>query len=91
MSSGVKILGTKTKNCLIKQLGSNEFKIVLTQGLNRQIRRMCESLGYKVKSLKRVRIMNIKLDVPIGKYRELTKEELLELNVLLKKSSKTYS
>ena len=91
MSSGVKILGTKTKNCLIKQLGSNEFKIVLTQGLNRQIRRMCESLGYKVKSLKRVRIMNIKLDVPIGKYRELTKEELLELNVLLKNSSKTYS
>tara|TARA_A100001035_G_scaffold27315_1_gene18342 strand:+ start:376 stop:1098 length:723 start_codon:yes stop_codon:yes gene_type:complete len=91
MSSGVKILGTKTKNCLIKQLGSNEFNIVLTQGLNRQIRRMCESLGYKVKSLKRVRIMNIKLDVPIGKYRELTKEELLELNVLLKNSSKTYS
>ena len=91
MSSGVKILGTKTKNCLIKQLGSNEFNIVLTQGLNRQIRRMCESLGYRVKSLKRVRIMNIKLDVPIGKYRELTKEELLELNVLLKNSSKTYS
>ena len=91
MSSGVKILGTKTKNCLIKQLGSNEFYIVLTQGLNRQIRRMCESLGYRVKSLKRVRIMNIKLDVPIGKYRELTKEELLELNALLKNSSKTYS
>ncbi len=91
MSSGVKILGTKTKNCLIKQLGSNEFNIVLTQGLNRQIRRMCESLGYKVKSLKRVRIMNIKLDVPIGKYRELTKEEVLELNVLLKNSSKTFS
>ena len=90
MSSGVKILGTKTKNCLVKQLGSNEFKIVLTQGLNRQIRRMCESLGSKVKSLKRVRIMNIKLDVPIGKYRELTKEELLELNVLLKNSSKTF-
>ena len=91
MSSGVKILGTKTKNCLIKQLGSNEFNIVLTQGLNRQIRRMCESLGYRVKSLKRVRIMNIKLDVPIGKYRELTKEEVLELNVLLKNSSKTFS
>ena len=91
MSSGVKILGTKTKNCLIKKLGSNEFNIVLTQGLNRQIRRMCESLGYKVKSLKRVRIMNIKLDIPIGKYREFTKEELLELNVLLKNSSKTFS
>ncbi len=65
-------------------------KIILTQGLNRQIRRMCESLGYRVKSLKRVRIMNIKLDVPIGKYREFTKEELLELNRLLKKSSKTH-
>ena len=91
MSNGVNILGTKTKNCLIKQLGSNEFNIVLTQGLNRQIRRMCESLGYRVKSLKRVRIMNIKLDVPIGKYRELTKEEVLELNVLLKNSSKTFS
>ena len=91
MSSGVKILGTKTKNCLIKQLGANEYKIVLTQGLNRQIRRMCESLGYKVKSLKRVRIMNIKLDVPVGKYREFTKEELLELNGILKNSSKTFS
>ena len=63
---------------------------MLTQGLNRQIRRMCESLGYKVKSLKRVRIMNIKLDVPEGKYREFTKEELLELNGLLEKSQKTF-
>jgi 23S rRNA pseudouridine2604 synthase/16S rRNA pseudouridine516 synthase len=91
MSSGVKILGTKTKNCLIKQLGAKKFKIILTQGLNRQIRRMCESLGYKVKTLKRVRIMNIKLDVPIGKYRELTKDELQELNELLKNSLKTFS
>ncbi len=90
MSNGVEILDTITKNCFVKQLSSRKFKIVLTQGLNRQIRRMCESLEYRVKSLKRVRIMNIKLDVPTGKYREFTKEELLELNQLLKNSSKTY-
>ena len=91
MSNGVEILDTITKNCFVKQLGQKKFKIILTQGLNRQIRRMCESLGYRVKSLKRVRIMNIKLDVPTGKYREFTKEELIELNRLLENSSKTYS
>ena len=90
MSNGVEILDTITKNCFVKRLGPKKFKIILTQGLNRQIRRMCESLGYKVESLKRVRIMNIKLDVPIGKYREFTKEELLELNGLLENSSKTF-
>ena len=90
MSNGVQILNTKTKNCLVEQLGPKKFKIILTQGLNRQIRRMCESLGYKVQKLKRVRIMNIKLDVPIGKYREFTKEELLELNELIKNSTKTF-
>ena len=90
MSNGVEILDTITKNCFVKQLGQKKFKIILTQGLNRQIRRMCESLGYRVRSLKRVRIMNIKLDVPKGKYREFTKEELFELNRLLKKSSKTH-
>ena len=90
MSSGVAILDTITKNCFVKQLGQKTFKIVLTQGLNRQIRRMCESLGYRVRSLKRVRIMNIRLDVPTGKYREFTKEELIELNRLLENSSKTY-
>ena len=89
MSNGVEILDTVTKNCLVKKLGPKKFKIILTQGLNRQIRRMCESLGYRVESLKRVRIMNIKLDIPTGKYREFTKEELSELNRLLKKSSKT--
>ena len=89
MSNGVQILDTITKNCFVKQLGQKKFKIILTQGLNRQIRRMCESLGYRVRSLKRVRIMNIELDVPTGKYRKLTKEELLELNALLVKSSKT--
>ena len=90
MSNGVEILDTITKNCFVKQLGPRNFKIILTQGLNRQIRRMCESLGYRVLSLKRVRIMNIKLDVPTGKYRELSEEELLQLNSLLENSSKTY-
>ena len=90
MSNGVEILDTITKNCFVQQLGQKKFRIILTQGLNRQIRRMCESLGYKVRKLKRVRIMNIKLDIPIGKYREFTKKELIELNGLLKKSSKTY-
>ena len=90
MSNGVEILGTITKNCFVEQLGPKKFKIILTQGLNRQIRRMCEALGYRVRSLKRVRIMNIKLDVPTGKYREFSKEELLELNRLLENSSQTY-
>ena len=89
LSNGVNILDTITKNCFVKQLGPRNFKIILTQGINRQIRRMCEALGYRVRSLKRVRIMNIKLDVPIGKYRELSKEELSELNRLLENSSKT--
>ena len=90
MSNGVEILDTITKNCFVKQLGPKKFRIILTQGLNRQIRRMCEYLGFRVKSLKRVRIMNIKLDVSTGEYREFTKEELFELNELLKNSSKTY-
>ncbi len=90
MSNGVEILDTITNNCLVEKLGPKEFKIILTQGLNRQIRRMCESLGYRVLSLKRTRIMNIKLDLPTGKYREFTREELVELNRLLEKSSKTY-
>ena len=90
MSNGVEILGTITKKCFVEQLGLKKFKIILTQGLNRQIRRMCESLGYKVSSLKRVRIMNVKLDVPTGNYRELTKGELLKLNELLENSSKTF-
>ena len=90
MSNGVKILDTKTKNCFVKQLGPKKFKIILTEGLNRQIRRMCESLGYRVQSLKRIRIMNIKLDMPTGKYRDLGKKELLELNKLLENSSKRF-
>ena len=90
MSNGVEILDTLTKNCFVEQLGPKKFKIILTQGLNRQIRRMCEALGYRVISLKRVRIMNIKLDLPTGKYREFSKEELFKLNALLENSSKTY-
>ena len=83
MSKGVPILDTITKECKIKKTGSNEFKIILTQGLNRQIRRMCEYFNYKVVSLERIRIMNIKLDLPVGEYRELTKEEMNSLNKLI--------
>ena len=90
MSNGVEILDTITRNCFVEKLGPKKFKIILTQGLNRQIRRMCDSLGYRVQSLRRIRIMNIKLDLPSGKYRELTKEELYELNGLLENSAKTF-
>lgn len=92
MSGGIylKDLGKTTKKCKVKKINSHTFSIVLTQGLNRQIRRMCEYLTYEVQTLKRVRIMNIKLDVPIGKYRELTKDEFKELGNLLKDSAKTY-
>ncbi len=90
MSNGVEILDTITKKCFVEQLGPKKFKIILTQGLNRQIRRMCECLGYRVQSLKRVRIMNINLDVPTGKYRKFTRDEILELKQLLENSSKTF-
>ena len=83
MSKGVPILDTLTKECKIKKSGSNEFRIILTQGLNRQIRRMCEYFNYKVISLERTRIMNIELDLPVGEYRELTKEEVSSLNKLI--------
>lgn len=90
MSNGVPILDTVTKKCKVEKLGTYEFKIVLTQGLNRQIRRMCEYLDYEVETLKRIRIMNIKLDMPVGKYRELSNQELTDLNALLKDSKKEY-
>lgn len=79
MSKGVPILNTVTKPCQVKQIGEKTFKIILTEGLNRQIRRMCDHFGYQVVSLKRIRIMHIHLDVPTGKYRELTKKELDQL------------
>jgi 23S rRNA pseudouridine2604 synthase len=90
MSDGVPILETVTKKCKVKKIDSYTFKIILTQGLNRQIRRMCEYLDYEVQTLKRIRIMNIKLDVPVGEYRELTKKEFEELNQLLSDSTKTF-
>ena len=89
MSNGIPILGTITNKCFVEQIGPKTFRIILTQGLNRQIRRMCEYLGYHVQQLKRVRIMNIHLDLPNGKFREMTKEEFRELNNLLADSSKT--
>ena len=89
MSTGIPILDTVTKPCRVKKLGQNEFSIVLTQGLNRQIRRMCEFLDYRVTKLQRVRIMNIELDLPVGKWREFTEDELKGLNLLLESSQKT--
>ena len=89
MRNGVPILDTITKKCEVEQIDTLQFRIVLTQGLNRQIRRMCEYLGYEVKKLKRIRIMNIKLDLPIGKWRDLTDVEMQQLDLLLENSSKT--
>jgi 23S rRNA pseudouridine2604 synthase len=81
---GVKILDTVTRPCTAEQTGEKSFRIILTQGLNRQIRRMCEALGYRVKTLKRVRIMNLELgSLKTGEYREITKEEYRELKRLL--------
>lgn len=91
MSQGVPILDTVTKKCHVEKIDSFTFKIILTQGLNRQIRRMCEYLDYEVQTLKRVRIMNIPLDVPIGKYRKLTDKELNDLNKLLGESKKHFA
>lgn len=84
MREGIPILDTVTRPCEVYRLKSNVFRMILTQGLNRQIRRMCEYLGYRVVYLKRIRIMNIMLDnIPKGKYREVTKEELQELKNML--------
>ena len=88
MSKGVPVLDTTTKPCKVQKLSRNSFKIILTQGLNRQIRRMCEYLGYEVESLQRVRIMNIHLKSAVGRYRNLTTEELNTLNEALKFSKK---
>lgn len=90
MSSGVPILDTVTRKCVVQKMGVRQFRIILTQGLNRQIRRMCEYLEYRVIKLRRVRIMNIQLDMPLGMWRDLTKAELAELNRLIADSSKTY-
>ena len=90
MRSGVRILGVWTKKCFVKQEGPTRFRIILTQGLNRQIRRMCETFGYKVETLKRIRIMNIKLHgLEPGKWRYFSPEEIGIINSMLANSSKT--
>lgn len=90
MRNGVRILGTVTKKCFVKQEGEKRFRIILTQGLNRQIRRMCEVLGYRVVTLTRIRIMNISLSgLAPGKWRLFNATEINSLNELLKYSSKT--
>lgn len=88
MSNGVPILDTITNKCKVRQINRFEFNIILTQGLNRQIRRMCDYFGYKVVELKRIRIMNIKLDVRVGQWRDLTQAELDEINGLTIDSTK---
>ncbi|MBT5273653.1 MAG: 23S rRNA pseudouridine(2604) synthase RluF [Flavobacteriales bacterium] len=90
MGNGLPILDTVTRKCFVKQTDKKKFKIILTQGLNRQIRRMCEYLEYDVRKLKRVRIMNIKLDIPIGEYRDFTASELNQINQSVEHSIKTY-
>ena len=89
MSAGVYLteLETTTRKCQVTKLGANKFKIILTQGLNRQIRRMCQELGYRVRTLKRVRIMNIELgNLKEDTYRDVTPEELKKLNKMLEGS-----
>ena len=90
MSNGIPILDTITKKCAVERISRFVFKIVLIQGLNRQIRRMCEYLGYEVIKLKRIRIMNVSLgELPVGKWRDLTKEELEKIKELVSSSTKT--
>ncbi len=90
MSSGLPVLGEKTKPCVVRQLGNRSFRIILTQGLNRQIRRMCEFLQYDVMTLKRIRVMNISIgNIPVGKWRNLSFAETEELNRMVSGSVKT--
>jgi len=90
MRNGVRILGTVTQKCFVKQEGPNRFRIILTQGLNRQIRRMCEVLGYNVEALIRIRIMNITLaGLQTGKWRYFTPDEIALVNNMVANSSKT--
>lgn len=90
MSNGVPILDTFTKKCYVKQISKYSFTIILTQGLNRQIRRMCEYLDYDVVTLKRIRIMNISLDLPVGEWRYLNENEMLQIKEMVSDSSKTF-
>ena len=88
--NGLPILDQITKKCFAEQIHKKEFRIILTQGLNRQIRRMCEYLEYRVVKLKRIRIMNIELNTKVGRYRDLTKKEMTELQSLLSDSEKHF-
>lgn len=90
MRSGVPILDTVTRKCEVEQISNYQFRIILTQGLNRQIRRMCEYLGYRVMKLKRTRIMNIKLDTAVGEWRYLSDQEIMEINDSAADSAKTH-
>ncbi|OPJ57877.1 23S rRNA pseudouridine(2604) synthase RluF [Clostridium oryzae] len=91
MSSGVRILGKTTKKCFVSKEGKYTFRIILTEGLNRQIRRMCSVFGYEVKRLKRIRIMNVTCDgIKQGTWRNLTETELKEINQAIASSKKTY-
>ncbi|MCH7402190.1 23S rRNA pseudouridine(2604) synthase RluF [Belliella kenyensis] len=89
MENGIPILDTVTKPCKVRRIGKNKFNIILTQGLNRQIRRMCEYLGYEVTKLKRIRIMNVQLDLPVGKWRDLSDKEMQLIHQMVSNSSKT--
>ena len=86
--SGLPILDTVTRACVVERIGRFQFRIILTQGLNRQIRRMCEYLGFEVTELVRVRIMNIHLDMPIGSWRLLNDAEIAEIHRLVADSAK---
>ena len=91
MSNGIPILGTTTKKCMVEKKGRAIFRIILTQGLNRQIRRMCEYLGYDVVKLKRTRIMSIKLDdLAPGRWRYFSEAEMQEIEALLEESTNSY-
>ncbi|WP_299821254.1 23S rRNA pseudouridine(2604) synthase RluF [uncultured Pontibacter sp.] len=90
MSGGVSILGVNTKKCFVEQLGPNKFRIILTQGMNRQIRRMTEALGYEVQTLQRTRIMHLSLNkIPLGQWRNMTDTEIAEMERLVASSTKT--
>ncbi len=90
MSNGIPILDTVTDHCKVSKVNDNTFNIILKQGLNRQIRRMCDYLGYEVRSLKRIRIMNISLkNIKVGEYRSFTPQELKEIQDSIVTSSKT--
>ncbi|NEM97530.1 23S rRNA pseudouridine(2604) synthase RluF [Pontibacter burrus] len=90
MSNGVSILGVNTRKCFVEQLGPNKFRIILTQGMNRQIRRMTETLGYEVQTLQRIRIMHLSINkIPLGQWREMTETEIAEMMRLVESSAKT--